>query len=254
MKLSDITPLLICHNEEANLMRTLAGLDWASRIVVVDSGSTDGTLALLAADPRICLRHRAFDRFAEQCSAGLVDIDSDWVLSLDADYVLTAAFVDELSQLEPDVGTSGYTAPFIYCINGTPLSASLLPPRVVLFRLRHGHFENDGHSHRIVLDGSKGALKTPIYHDDRKPLSRWLSAQIRYATPEAEKLLVATPETLNRADRLRLRLLAPLAVLPYCLLVCGLWRDGRIGWFYSLQRLYSEVLLALVLIERRASR
>ncbi|MEM6573494.1 MAG: glycosyltransferase, partial [Pseudomonadota bacterium] len=44
MKLSDVTPLLLTFNEEANLDRTLGALAWASRIVLVDSGSTDGTL------------------------------------------------------------------------------------------------------------------------------------------------------------------------------------------------------------------
>ena len=45
-----VTPLLITFNEIANIERTLAKLDWARRIVVIDSGSTDGTLDILARD------------------------------------------------------------------------------------------------------------------------------------------------------------------------------------------------------------
>ncbi len=43
MKLEDITPLILTWNEEPNLRRCLERLRWAARIVVVDSGSTDGT-------------------------------------------------------------------------------------------------------------------------------------------------------------------------------------------------------------------
>ena len=250
MNLDTITPLLISYNEEANLPRTLAALSWARRIVVVDSGSSDGTLALLAADARISVRHRAFDHFAEQCGAGLAEIDSEWVLSLDADHVLSAELITELTALAPDTEVAGYAAPFQYCVEGKALSSSLLPPRVTLFRRAAGRFENDGHAHRIVLDGACGQLRAMIRHDDRKPLSRWLAAQSRYAVQEAVKLRAAPTGSLNRADRLRLRLLAPLVVLPYCLLVRGLWRDGRAGWFYMLQRLYFEVLLTLLLLNR----
>lgn len=251
MNLDTITPLLISCNEELNLPRTLVALSWARRIVVVDSGSTDGTLALLAADARVMVLHRRFDYFAEQCSHGLAAIDSEWVLSLDADHVLSSELIDELRSLSPAPGTAGYALPFAYCVDGRPLSASLLPPRVALFRRGAGHFENDGHAHRIVLNGEQRQLSQRVRHDDRKPLSRWLSAQSRYAVQEAEKLAVAAPATINRADRLRLRGLGPLVILPYCLIVCGLWRDGRAGWFYTLQRLYFETLLALELAARR---
>ena len=66
-----VTPLLITFNEIQNIERTLAKLDWAVRIVVIDSGSTDGTLDILAKDPRVDVIHRPFDSFAEQCNFGL---------------------------------------------------------------------------------------------------------------------------------------------------------------------------------------
>ena len=253
MNLSEITPLLITFDEIRNLPRTLAALHWASRIVVVDSGSCDGTLELLAADARITVLHRPFDHFAEQCTHGLEAIDSLWVLSLDADHVLSPEWLAELRDLNPGQ-RAGYSAGFRYCVNGKPLKASLLPPRVVLFRRDAGYFQNDGHAHRIVLAGPEGRLNSAIFHDDQKPLARWLAAQSRYAAQEAEKLAVTAPGSLNRADRLRLRLLGPLAILPYCLLICGLWRDGRAGWFYTLQRLYFETLLALLLLSRPAEK
>jgi glycosyltransferase involved in cell wall biosynthesis len=45
--LDHVTPVLLTHNEVQNITRTLSHLAWAKDIVVVDSGSTDGTLAVL---------------------------------------------------------------------------------------------------------------------------------------------------------------------------------------------------------------
>ena len=69
--LDRITPLLITLDEEPNIERTLAALAWAREIVVVDSGSTDGTLELLRLDPRVRVVTREFDTFAGQLGFGL---------------------------------------------------------------------------------------------------------------------------------------------------------------------------------------
>ena len=50
--LDQVTPLLLTYNEEPNIARTLAPLHWARRIVVIDSGSTDRTLELIALHPQ----------------------------------------------------------------------------------------------------------------------------------------------------------------------------------------------------------
>ena len=53
MDLSTITPLILTYNEAPNIDRTLASLTWASRIVVIDSQSTDATLAILSRYPQV---------------------------------------------------------------------------------------------------------------------------------------------------------------------------------------------------------
>src|SRR5262245_16722022 len=110
MRLSQITPLLITWNEEPNIGRCLQRLSWASKIVVIDSGSTDETLSICRDTSNVRVIHRAFDSFAEQCNFGLQQIESDWVLSMDADYMLPSEFADEVSRLADDV--NGYSAEF----------------------------------------------------------------------------------------------------------------------------------------------
>ena len=253
-----LTALLLTYNEEANIERTLAALQWVPNIFVIDSGSTDRTLEILASDPKVTTLHRPFDSFADQCNFGLDLIKSEWVLSLDADYVVTPALAEEICTYfrtpEPLL-FSGFSIPFRYCIAGKPLRGTLLPPRICLYRTAGARYRNDGHGHRVDVPGKVGRLHYPILHDDRKPLERWLASQLRYLAIESRKLQATPLSQLSIADRLRLKTpLAPLAALVLCLFVNGGILDGWQGWTYAFQRCYAEILLKLMLLETRARR
>lgn len=253
-----LSVLLLTYNEEANIERTLASLNWVSSILVIDSGSTDRTLDILASEPTVTVCHRHFDSFANQCNFGLDLIKTEWVLSLDADYVVTSALAEEIRscfQAPGKILFSGYAVHFRYCIAGKPLRGTLLPPRICLYRTAGARYRNDGHGHRVDLPGKVGRMRHPILHDDRKPLERWLASQTRYLTIEAQKLQTTPSSQLSIADRLRLNTpLAPLAALVLCLFVNGGILDGWQGWTYAFQRCYAEILLKLMLLETRARR
>ena len=255
--LSQITPVLLTWNEAPNLERSLAPLDWAREIVVVDSGSTDATLAILARHPRVRVLERSFDGHAAQWRFAIEEtgIATPWVLRLDADYVLSRRLVHELRSLQPADDVAAYRIAFDYCIGGKPLRASLYPPNTVLFRRGRATPWQDGHTERWRVDGKVEALKGRIAHDDRKPVESWLAAQARYQKRERDKLLTADRRALRRQDRLRLRhWIAPPAVLLWCLFGRGLIFDGRAGLAYAYQRALAETALALYLLEAQADR
>jgi len=247
-----ITPLLITANEAKNIQRVLAKLGWARRIVVVDSKSTDGTIEIISRFPQAEVFYRPFDSFAQQCNYGLSLVRTEWVLSLDADYELSDELVDGLRKLH-DTGTAvGYSIAFVYRIYGQPLRGTLYPSRTALYRVKDAHYINEGHRHKVVVSGPIEQLRGVIYHDDRKPLSRWFTSQQHYARLEAEHLLKADPKLLSFADRLRwLGWPAPIAVFFYVLIVKRCFFNGWAGWFYTLQRVLAETMLALELIDRR---
>jgi glycosyltransferase involved in cell wall biosynthesis len=253
--LEQITPLLITYNEAPNIRRTIEKLLWARRIVVIDSGSTDRTADILQAYPQIEVIQHPFTDFASQCNFGLTHICTPWVLSLDADYVLSDALVEEIGRLAETEAIAGYRVRFAYCVYGRPLRGTLYPPRVVLYRKDRAFYHNEGHGHRVAVSGAVSALANVIYHDDRKPLRRWLESQLRYAAAEAHHLATSPVEKLKRSDRVRrLAWAAPLAVLPYTLFVKGCILDGWPGWFYALQRFAAETMIALAIIDRRLLR
>jgi glycosyltransferase involved in cell wall biosynthesis len=250
----DLTALVITHNEVANIARCLERLRWVPRVLVLDSFSTDETLAIARGFPNVEIVQRAFDTFANQCNHGLSLIESRWVLSLDCDYVLGDGFEKEALALMQRTEVNGWRAGFRYCIHGKPLSATLYPARCVLYVREAASYEDEGHGHRVRVRGLVGEMRARIDHDDRKPLSRWFASQIKYADKESAFLIKAKPSEMSRVDRIRrLGWVLPLIVPAYCLIAKGLWRDGIAGLHYTLQRWVAECMIALAVIERRIS-
>lgn len=252
--LEQITPLILTYNEAPNIGRTLERLTWARDIVVVDSFSTDDTIEIASAFSQVRVFQRAFDCLRNQWEFGLREtgINTPWVLALDADYVVTSEAVAELSTLMPDASTAGYRASFVYCINGKKLHSGIYPPVTVLYRREAAAYTQDGHAQRVVVDGKIEELRTTLLHDDRKPLSRWLRSQVRYAELEGEK--ISKREALDFKDRLRSYfVVAPTAIFFYCLIVRGGVFDGWRGLYYAFQRSLAELMLSLYLLDSRCT-
>src|SRR4030081_1172328 len=153
--LDSITPLILTYNEAPNIGRTLEQLRWARDIVVVDSFSDDETVEIANSFPRVRVFQRKFDNHGTQWNFALNEtgIVTEWVLALDADYVLTPEFVDELKMLKPLAKTKGYQARFTYCIAGRRLRTAMYPPVTVLYRKAGAAYSQDGHTHRLLLTG-----------------------------------------------------------------------------------------------------
>ncbi len=251
-----ITPLILTYNEAPNIARTLDSLRWASEVVVVDSFSTDDTAKIAASFPNVRIVQRAFDSHRNQWQFGLKEtgIHTDWVLALDADYIINADLVSELRDLKPAEDTAGYRARFIYCISGKRLHSGIYPPVTVLYRRATANYIQDGHTQRVSINGRVEDLRAPILHDDRKPLRRWFESQKRYTKLEAQKLRAADPAELSPLDRMRRwPLIVPPLALFYCLVVRAGIFDGWAGFYYAFQRTTAELMLSLYLIENRRS-
>src|SRR5580658_2541625 len=116
--LDQITPVLLTYNEAPNIARTLSHLHWARDIVVVDSESTDDTLAILANWPKVRVFSRPFDTHAGQWRHAVTEtaIGTPWILRLDADYRLTDELIAEMSRLDAAANVDAYTIAFDYAV------------------------------------------------------------------------------------------------------------------------------------------
>lgn len=250
--LENVTPLILTYNEARNIGRVLEKLYWAKDIVVVDSFSTDETVAIVSRFKKVHLFQRTFDSHSNQWNFALNEtgITSDWILALDADYILTDELIEEIKTLKPDQSTSGYTACFTYYSLGRPLRCSLYPPATILYRKSAARYIQDGHTQKLAAQGVVKSLTAKVLHEDRKLFRIWLAAQRRYAKLEAIKLRTHAYATLSWPDKVRrLIFLAPFSVFIYCFVAKGLVWDGLPGFWYSFQRMTAEFLLSFYLIK-----
>ena len=223
-----ITALILTRNEQENIGRTLSAIEWIEKVVIVDSFSSDQTLQIVPASAQT--RHPA--------------LDSSKVRSL-----VTPELASEIQALEPASEVAGYSAEFRYCIVGSPLRGSVYPARTVLYRRRLAKYRDEGHGHRVTVQGKVEKLSGKIDHDDRKPLSHWVQSQNKYTKIEAKHLLAQPLEKLSAPDRLRRKIFFAAPVMfVYLLFGRGLILDGWPGWVYVCQRTVAELLLSLRLV------
>lgn len=251
--LEQITPVVLTYNEAPNIGRTLERLRWARDIIVVDSFSHDDTLRLVSHFPQARVFQRTFDCLENQWNYALTetDIDTEWVLALDADYVVTTELMREIQALDPPEATNGYWARFAYCVYGRPLRGSAYQPVIVLFRRSKAFYRQDGHAHRVVVSGRVEELHEIMLHDDWKPAARWLQSQGLYQRQEVDKLLSADPRQLSWPDRIRKqKFVSPFLALLYCLFIKRGILDGKAGLYYAFQRMLAETILAVYLLDQ----
>src|SRR5215213_4298997 len=99
-----LTAVVLTRNEERHLPACLASLAWAPAVVVFDSYSTDGTVAVAqAAGARVV--QRVFDNYAGQRQAALAAVESEWVLFVDADERVPPALAAEIQSVLAPTGT-----------------------------------------------------------------------------------------------------------------------------------------------------
>jgi glycosyltransferase involved in cell wall biosynthesis len=246
-----VTPLVLTFNEELNIGRTLRSLRWANRVIVLDSGSTDATESVARSFSNVDWRIRPFDSFKNQCEYGIraTGIETDYVLALDADMVLTEELVAEIEeQFIPRHYAGGYIS-FLYCILGHPLAGSLYPAQMRLFLRGQAEVLQDGHGHKFKVEGPIYNFKAPLIHDDRKPVDRWVSSQLTYSAIEAERIATGKPSKWQ--DRLRqLGLMPPVAAALAYLRAGGPLR-GAASARYAYERATYECLLAMRLMSAR---
>lgn len=251
-RLEVVTPLVLTYNEEANIGRVLESLQWAKRIIVVDSGSTDGTEEICRNYPNVLWRVRVFDSHAAQWNYGIFEsgIETEYVLALDGDMEVPAAVAEELGQeflpREFDGGVLG----FQFRMGGVPLSGSLYPPDLRIFRKQNVRVQQVGHTQRFFAIGATYRFKNRLVHDDRKSVDRWVDSQVRYSLLEATYLKDQPNGGFRRS--MRRAGVMPLLAGLYAYCRSGGPFKGQASLEYAYQRAVYEAILAMRLFRSSA--
>ncbi|WP_184170949.1 glycosyltransferase [Rhabdobacter roseus] len=223
--------MIITFNEAHILAKTLQSVSWASEIIIVDSGSTDGTVEVARAHGARVL-HRAFDGYGAQKHFAVQQATHDWILSLDADELVSEELgreIRELLRTEPP--HRGYRFPISLVFMGRMLrySGEYNKKFLRLFDRRAGNFTTDQVHERIQLQGTIGTLQQRVYHYSYENLSDFLEKQNRYSSLSAQKLLLKG----KKASALKTVLRFPLTFLRIYVLRFGVL-DGYPGFMWAM--------------------
>ncbi len=186
-----ISVLLPTFNNAAYLRPTLESVKWADEIFVVDSFSTDDTLALCREYGARVVQHE-YVQSAKQKNWAIPQCAHEWVLQIDADEILEPDLRQEIEQAvrdaPPDV--DGYRTPFKHHVLGEWVRVADLYPSygLRLFRKSVGRFEDkEVHAHARV-PGRMGTLEHHILHYGMKSISNQLRNLDRYSRYQADEL------------------------------------------------------------------
>lgn len=162
-----LSVIIITHNEELNLTDCLASLaGMASEIVVVDSGSTDRTVALARAAGAKVIQTASWPGFGPQKNIALNAAGCDWVLSLDADERLTAALRAQIRAALQTASHNAYEIPRLSYFCGKPVRHGGWYPDHIVRLVRRGtaRFSDNLVHESLLAQGPIGRLGTPLLH------------------------------------------------------------------------------------------
>lgn len=183
-----VSAIIITKNAGATIRRCVESLHWADEIVVVDSGSTDGT-------PDICRELGAhvtvtsdWPGFGPQKNRALDAARGEWVFSIDADEWVLPALRDEMLAVIGGAATApAYAMPRRSSLCGRFMRHSGWWPDYVvrLFRRDSARFSDDAVHEHVVARGGTGQLVHPLMHEAISSLDQMVGKMNAYSSAGA---------------------------------------------------------------------
>jgi glycosyltransferase involved in cell wall biosynthesis len=235
-----LSVVIITKNEEANIARTLESVQWAEERIVVDSGSTDRTQEI-ARQQGARVFEEEWKGYAAQKNSAIAKASGDWVLSLDADELISTDLAENIRR-SISAGCTPINGYFIarrnFFLGRWIRHGGFYPDRKLrLFRRGTGEFAERAVHETMRVTGQTGTLSGDLIHNAYPTLAGYIETMNRYSTLAAE---VLTRERRVRSSLLwffvnvRLR---PVLNFIWNYFFRGGFLDGREGfllhWYHN---------------------
>jgi len=229
--MATLSVITLTLNEARNLSDCLAGVQWADELIVVDSGSTDGTLEIARTFTQNIFTID-WKGYGAARNFALGKAHGDWILWLDADERVTAELAGEIRSLlaDPPPGVTAYSiARRAYFLGRWIKHSGWYPSRVVrLFRIGSGRFSETRVHEQLHVDGKVVHTKHDLLHFTDPDLFHYLHKFNRYTT-----LAAGDMETAGRRFRLIDVVLRPAFQFVKMYILRQGFRDGLEGFMLA---------------------
>lgn len=188
-----LSVIIITKNEAALIERCLKSVIWADEIIILDSGSTDQTVA-------ICKQYKAlvnitdWPGYGPQKNRALEMATGDWILSIDADETVSAELAKEI-QNTIQLATPAqqvFLLKRLSSLMGKPMRHGDWWPDQIprLFRRGKAKFTNDLVHERLEFNVNTETLKNLLIHDSIRSIEQMIQKMNQYTSAGAQKLLI----------------------------------------------------------------
>ncbi len=186
---SEITVTMLTKNSSSTISLALNSLIRFSKVIILDTGSTDDTLKIAASYPNVEIHITPFTAFGILREEAAALAPSDWILFIDSDEQLTSTLVEEIAQLSLDRGTL-YRMPRYNYFNGKEtFQFNRKEPSIRLYNRKETHFVEEKLVHeQLCMSGMKIVdLQNGIIHQSIRSVSALLTKLELYSTLAAEE-------------------------------------------------------------------
>ena len=260
-----VSVVVLTRNEAPNIRRCLSSVAWADQVIVVDSGSTDGTV-IAAQSLRAEVVDQPWLGYSDQreFALRLPQIRHDWVYFVDADEWVSPQLADEISTQLQTPSSAAFAHRLRLIFLGTWIrhcgwyTASLV---VRLVDRRYTKFNGNVVGERACVDGPVHRLNNDIVDEDLKGLPAWLHKHVNYAELEAKRRgayiplmhriqLIRTRDRTDSRPLIRMVIkdvlfpsvpIKPVMLFVYMYIVRLGFLDGRAGLLFCFYHAWYEV-------------
>ncbi|WP_115707459.1 glycosyltransferase family 2 protein [Legionella sainthelensi] len=225
-----LSVIIITKNEEQNIRRCLESVQFADEIIVLDSGSTDSTVAI-AKEYTGNVYSTDWPGYGAQKQRALSKAQCDWVLNLDADESVSQELQQEMIRAMASDSADAFRVAIQMYFYNQPLRYSSSPKRHArLFKRANAYFSDDIVHEKIVLpDGARiGKIKSPIMHHSFKDVSHVLYKLNKYSSYSAKTYI-----SKQKRPSLTKTLAGTLWMFFRCYIVQRGFLDGKRGFIFA---------------------
>mgnify|MGYP001116518629 CR=1 FL=1 len=185
-----ISAAIISRPNESKIRQCLDSVkEWVDEIIIVIDSKEKGNVAREAKGAGAQIFYRQFDGYSAQKNFAISKARGQWILSLDADEVVSSKLAKELKKASKDLSYNGYYLPRENIIFGKKIrNAGWYPDYQLRFFVKeYGEFSGIIHE-RINVRGGVGYLKNPLVHYNYDSIESFIDRLNRYTTLEARQL------------------------------------------------------------------
>lgn len=194
-----ISGLVITLNEEKNIEAVIKNLDFVDELIIVDSFSTDQTVAIIKNHPNVTLVQNIFENYTAQRNLALAHASHSWILFLDADERITPKLKTEIVETVKNTAAADayfFVRKFMFQEKELHFSGWQTDKNIRLFKKEKAKYIPGRLVHeQLKVDGKTAVLKHKLIHNSYLDYETYKSKMVYYGKLKAQELFAknATP-------------------------------------------------------------